>query len=196
MKLPGAIGTAALLLIFSGVSTVYLQAQDDKPPQQEPQAKPPDHPEDAKPPKQQEPKPEPDAKPPKPKPEPRPQPDAKPPKPQPEPKPQPDTKPPKQEKEAQAPKQGQQTKVNRGGRIPDGRYRAKFGAEHRFHVGHLTVVNGASRFQYGGYWFELVDPWPAGWAYTDDVYVVFLDGTYYLCDPNYPGVQVAIMVVE
>ena len=28
------------------------------------------------------------------------------------------------------------------------------------------------RFQYGGYWFAFVDPWPSNWLYTQDVFVV------------------------
>ena len=46
------------------------------------------------------------------------------------------------------------------------------------------------RFQYGGYWFGFVDPWPANWLYTQDVYVVDIDGVYYLCNSTSPGVNV------
>ncbi len=28
----------------------------------------------------------------------------------------------------------------------------------------VTVVNGQPRFQYGGFWFTVVDTWPAGWV--------------------------------
>ena len=38
------------------------------------------------------------------------------------------------------------------------------------------------RFQYGGYWFGFVDPWPSNWLYTQDVYVVEINGVYYLCN--------------
>jgi hypothetical protein len=31
-----------------------------------------------------------------------------------------------------------------------------------------VIVENRPRFQYRGYWFEIVDPWPVGWAYTDD----------------------------
>jgi outer membrane biosynthesis protein TonB len=80
-------------------------------------------------------------------------------------------------------------------RIPDDRFRTHFGREHSFRIGNPTVVDGYSRFQYGGYWFGFVQPWPDGWYYTDDVYVDYIDGGYYLCNPYYPGTQVAISVV-
>jgi uncharacterized protein HemX len=50
------------------------------------------------------------------------------------------------------------------------------------------------RFQYGGYWFGFVDPWPSNWLYTQDVYVVDIGGVYYLCNASYPGVNLAISV--
>jgi len=80
-------------------------------------------------------------------------------------------------------------------RIPDDRFRSNFGRGHEFHIGNPTLVGGYSRFQYGGYWFGFVQPWPDGWYYTDDVYVDYIDGGYYLCNPYYPGTQVAISVV-
>jgi outer membrane biosynthesis protein TonB len=79
-----------------------------------------------------------------------------------------------------------------GSRIPDDRFRAHFGQEHRFRV---TQANYSSRrFQYGGYWFGFVDPWPTNWLYTQDVYVVDIDGVYYLCNAMYPGVNIALSV--
>jgi hypothetical protein len=80
-------------------------------------------------------------------------------------------------------------------RIPDNDYRSHFGRGHEFRIGTPMLVGGYSRFQYGGYWFGFVDPWPANWYYTDDVYVVYTNGGYYLCDPSYPGTQIAISVV-
>jgi len=81
------------------------------------------------------------------------------------------------------------------GRIPDDRFRSHFGREHQFRIGSPKLVDGYSRFQYGGYWFGFVQPWPAGWYYTDDVYVDYINGQYYLCNPSYPGAQIAISVV-
>lgn len=60
------------------------------------------------------------------------------------------------------------------------------------------VVGGFPRFQYGGYWFSMVDPWPGDWANnwydTDDCYVVYQDNGYYLFDRGHPGVGIAISV--
>jgi outer membrane biosynthesis protein TonB len=80
-------------------------------------------------------------------------------------------------------------------RIPDDRFRSNFGREHTFRIGNPRIVDGYSRFQYGGYWFGFVQPWPDGWYYTDDVYVDFISGGYYLCNPYYPGAQISISVV-
>ncbi len=81
------------------------------------------------------------------------------------------------------------------GRIPDADFHAHFGREHHFHVGHPQVVNGESRFQYGGYWFTFGEPWPVGWGYDDDFYVDFIDGQYYLIDLRHPEVRLALVVV-
>jgi hypothetical protein len=80
-----------------------------------------------------------------------------------------------------------------GKRIPDDRYRANFGREHSFRVSH-TDYDRDRRFQYGGYWFTFVDVWPGNWQYSQDVFVVEIDGMYYLCNPAYPGIKVAIDV--
>ncbi len=81
------------------------------------------------------------------------------------------------------------------GRIPDDRFRSNFGREHEFRIGDPTLVGGFSRFAYGGYSFGFIQPWPEGWYYTDDVYVDYIDGAYYLCNPYYPGARVSISVV-
>jgi hypothetical protein len=78
------------------------------------------------------------------------------------------------------------------GRIPDDRYKANFGREHTFRVSQGDYGN--RRFQYGGYWFGFVDPWPSNWLYTQDVFVVDINGVYYLCNPVYPGVNIALNV--
>ena len=82
-----------------------------------------------------------------------------------------------------------------GGHIPDERFRANFGREHTFHVGRPVIVEGSPRFQYGGYWFVIAQPWPVGWAYTDVVYVDYIGGGYYLLSPVHPGVQISINVI-
>jgi hypothetical protein len=75
-------------------------------------------------------------------------------------------------------------------RIPDDRFRSNFGQGHTFVIDQPVMVGGYSRFQYGGYWFGFVQPWPVGWYYTDHVYVDYIGGGYYLFNPFYPGVRV------
>jgi len=108
----------------------------------------------------------------------------------------------KQEREhsapaANAPAQPTHAADVRGGgrRIPDNEFRAHFGREHHFHISRPVVVEGAPRFQYAGFWFALMDPWPAAWSYDDDLYIDYIDGMYYLCDPVHPGVEISITVV-
>jgi hypothetical protein len=79
-------------------------------------------------------------------------------------------------------------------RIPDDRFRAHFGREHHFRVNRPVVVEGRPRFQYSGYWFELVDVWPADWSYDDDCYIDYVDDEYWLFNPVHPGVRVALVV--
>lgn len=79
-----------------------------------------------------------------------------------------------------------------GHRIPDDRYRANFGREHSFHVNQSDYRN--RRFQYGGYWFGFAGDWPSNWSYTQDVFVVEINGVYYLCNPAYPGVNIMLDV--
>jgi hypothetical protein len=81
------------------------------------------------------------------------------------------------------------------GRIPDDRFHANFGRGHDFHMGNPVLVGGYSRFQYGGFWFGFVQPWPADWYYTDDVYIDYVDGGYYMYNPYYPGARFSISVV-
>ena len=73
--------------------------------------------------------------------------------------------------------------------------RANFGEQHTFVIREPVMVGGFSRFQYGGFWFGFVNPWPAGWYYTDNVYVDYIDGGYSLRNPYYPGARVSISVV-
>jgi hypothetical protein len=88
----------------------------------------------------------------------------------------------------------------RGYRIPEDRFRAHFGRGHWFRV-HRTpiiVVNGYPRFQYEGFWFTLVDPWPEYWSRTwyetDDVYVDYVNDGYYMVNRRYPRVAIAVDV--
>ena len=79
-----------------------------------------------------------------------------------------------------------------GGRIPDDRYKANFGRDHSFRVSEGDYRN--HRFQYGGYWFGFAGVWPSNWLYSQNVYVVDIDGVYYLCNPMYPGVNIELNV--
>jgi hypothetical protein len=79
-----------------------------------------------------------------------------------------------------------------GGRIPADRYKANFGQGHTFRVKEGDYRS--HRFQYGGYSFGFVGGWPSNWLYTQNVYVIDIDGVYYLCNPMYPGVNVELSV--
>lgn len=92
--------------------------------------------------------------------------------------------------QAKSEQQAQRAGGNGGGRIPDDRFKANFGRGHTFHVSEGDYRN--HRFQYGGYWFAFSDPWPSNWLYTQDVYVIEIDGVYYLCNAMYPGINIAL----
>lgn len=87
-----------------------------------------------------------------------------------------------------------------GYRIPEDRFRAHFGRGHWFRVYRypVVVVGGYPRFQYQGFWFSLVDPWPEYWASnwyeTDDVYVDYVNDGYYMYNRRHPGVAIAVNV--
>lgn len=78
------------------------------------------------------------------------------------------------------------------GRISDTRYRASFGSQHRFHVSRSDYQHRS--FQYGGYSFRFVDPWPPAWAYSDPVYIVYEGGGYYMYDPVHPGLRITLTI--
>ncbi len=93
--------------------------------------------------------------------------------------------------------QSQRDAGNRGGgehgRISDDRYRASFGSGHNFHVNQGDYDH--RRFSYGGYSFGFIDPWPVGWYYTDNVYVVYDDGGYYMYDIVHPGIRISVNIL-
>lgn len=190
------LGSVLALAIAGSPLLARQEPQDDKdkPKQEEPKAKPkPEDKDKAKP--RQEPQPRPDEKA-KPKPEEKPQPKA-------------DRERQKQDErqqqEANRPAQQRQNAPQaapgnreqaqgghgRGQRIPEEKYRASFGREHRFHVRH-----GEQRFQNGGFWFEVVQPWPAEWVADDDCYVEEDGDEYFLVDMLHPDLRVEIVVVE
>jgi hypothetical protein len=87
-----------------------------------------------------------------------------------------------------------------GYRIPANRFRLYFGRNHRFRIYNLplVIVSGYPRFQYGGFWFSLVDPWPEYWSDNwydaDDVYIDYSGDGYYLYNQRYPRDRIAISV--
>ncbi len=97
-----------------------------------------------------------------------------------------------QEQHAQQSRPAQKEEHAGGGRIPADRFKANFGREHSFRVSESDYRN--HRFQYGGYWFGFASVWPSNWLYTQDVYVVEIDGVYYLCNASYPGVNLTLEV--
>ena len=87
-----------------------------------------------------------------------------------------------------------------GYRIPDDRYRRYFGSRHQFRINSrpFRVSGGNPSFQYRGYWFNIVDPWPENWANnwydTDNVYLTYGDDGYYLHNRSHPNVGIAVHI--
>lgn len=199
MKRISIIGATALFLLLGNTARSYAQQEEEpktKPPKEEPKTKPAEKPQEARPEKQQEqPKTEKQQKPEESKKQ-----EAQPAKGE---KQEEHAKPSRREppqRSAEAQKQQSsrpalRLSVRTTARIPDERFHANFGQEHVFIISEPVMVGGYSRFQYSGFWFGFLDPWPEGWYYTDDVYVDYIDGGYYLCNPYYPGARVSISVV-
>lgn len=80
-----------------------------------------------------------------------------------------------------------------GYRVPDAYFSSNFGMGHSFRVYDLPFLEegGYPRFQYEGYWFSVIDPYPeywgADWYRNDDMYVDYRDDGYYLYDRSFPG---------
>jgi len=177
MKLIGVISTAVLSLALGVAAPAFAQEQHE---QEEQKAKPAQQEERktqpaAKPAQQEEKKAQPAAKP-----------EAKPAAQQ-----EKNTKPEeKNAHQAKPEQQAQRAGGNGGGRIPSDKFKANFGQGHRFHVSQGDYNN--RRFQYGGYSFGFVDVWPSNWLYTQDVYVIEINGVYYLCNASFPGVNLTL----
>jgi hypothetical protein len=60
------------------------------------------------------------------------------------------------------------------------------------------LYSGYPRFQYGGYWFGILDPlpeyWSDDWYENDDVYIDYSGDGYYLYNRRYPRDRIAITV--
>jgi hypothetical protein len=83
--------------------------------------------------------------------------------------------------------------------IPQASFSLNFGVGHWFRIQNQPIiVDGYPQFQYGGYSFLMVDPWPGDWALdwysADDVYVGY-DNGYYLYNRQYPGEAIAVTVM-
>jgi hypothetical protein len=167
MKLIGVIGTAVLSLTLGASSAAYAQEQHE---QQEEQK---DQPADKKAQPEKPAKPEEKSA-------------------QEERNTKPEEKNAKQEQQRAPEAKPEKQEHASAGRIPDDRYKANFGQGHTFRVSQGDYNN--HRFQYGGYSFGFVGVWPSNWLYTQNVYVIDIDGVYYLCNPMYPGVNIALSV--
>jgi hypothetical protein len=96
------------------------------------------------------------------------------------------------------------TWLQRGGyngyRIPEDHFHGYFGRDHGFRIYNrsLEIFDGHPRFQYEGYWFCVVDPWPeywsAYWYENDDVYIDYIGGGYYMYNRRHPRDRIAITV--
>ena len=183
MKLSGSVGIGILSLVLGVPAALYAQDEPKEEPKPEPKQ------EEAKPPKAQQPKPEAN------------QDEMKAPKQDKQDKE--DKKAQKQQEKQPAATGGQEQVEHRqgarpagnGGRIPDDKFRANFGRSHTVVINRPTVVEGQPRFQYGGYWFVIADPWPGDWLYTDQCYIDYVDGEYVLYDLAHPGVSIVLTVV-
>ncbi len=87
-----------------------------------------------------------------------------------------------------------------GYRIPQDHYNSYFGPSHSFRIYSypVMIVGGYPRFQYGGFWFSMMDPWPEYWSSdwydNDDVYVDYSGDGYYMYNRRYPNDRIAITV--
>ena len=87
-----------------------------------------------------------------------------------------------------------------GYRIPEDHFHGYFGRDHGFRIYNLSleIFGGRPRFQYEGYWFCVVDPWPeywsADWYENDDVYIDYVGDGYYMYNRRYPRDRIAVNV--
>ena len=87
-----------------------------------------------------------------------------------------------------------------GYRIPEDHFHGYFGRNHGFRIykSSLVFIGGYPRFQYGGFFFGIIDPWPEYWSddwyENDDVYIDYSGDGYYLYNRRHPGVGIAVNV--
>lgn len=89
--------------------------------------------------------------------------------------------------------------AKQGKKIPDDKFRAHFGQQHKVKVTQVIhetrIVPGQTQFVYSGYTFVFVDAWPAEWAFTDDCYIDYVNDEYVLVNPFHPGFYVALTII-
>src|SRR5262249_28967709 len=100
-----------------------------------------------------------------------------------------------QEKQ-QAETQAHGKPAGKSARIPDDKFREHFGRQHTVVINRPVVVEGQPRFQSNGYWFGRVDARAADWAYSDECYIDYIDGEYFLFDVLHPGIRIALFVTS
>jgi hypothetical protein len=87
-----------------------------------------------------------------------------------------------------------------GYRIPENNFRGNFGQNHGFRIYSLPLMIAGEylRFQYSGFWFSVVDPWPEywpdNWYENDDVFIDYSGDGYYMYNRRYPRDRIAISV--
>jgi hypothetical protein len=125
----------------------------------------------------------------------------------PEGRPQEQVKPPKDEKqeekaraeESKAAHDEHAQPAGKSARIPEEKFKANFGRQHTFTVTRViqttTIVPNQTRFVYGGYNFVILQAWPTGWVMTDQCYIDYINGEYFLIDLVHPELQVSLSVV-
>jgi len=108
------------------------------------------------------------------------------------------------EKETQTENHHSRGMDNRGGtklstrtnRTVDARtFKENFGTNHTFRP-NFQIREGVSRFQYSGFTFGLVEPWPLNWDTNDVIYVEYIDGMYFAMNPEYPNERVGVTIIE
>jgi outer membrane biosynthesis protein TonB len=88
--------------------------------------------------------------------------------------------------------QSPQASYGKGQRIPSEKFESSFGSQHYFQ---MQDLQDGRRFQHAGYWFEIVEVWPADWSYHDLCYIGEDAGEYYIANMYHPGVRVSVIVV-
>jgi uncharacterized protein YxeA len=107
-----------------------------------------------------------------------------------------------QDHRAQSWKTEHRTWKQRGGyngyRVPQKNFSVFFGRNHGFsiHTLNYKMYGGYPSFEYNGFWFSVVDPWPeywsGNWYENDDVYIDYTGGGYYLYNRRYPRDRIAV----